>query len=186
MTKHEIIGKLAQDKELIRIARSITKGDELYKDLFQEALIYMLGISDERFSNILKPREYCIKIMLRQYHLPRTVFYNIHRHKDECQDMENIEIPNVEDPAIDINSRDIELSNEYFDNLTPESVKIARTLHRLKCEDNSNGKYEYRTELFKLWLAHGSTRKVEKYTGINYRSVAFTIAEVKKEIKKGD
>jgi hypothetical protein len=89
--------------------------------------------------------------------------------------------------SVDACQFDIDKTFQYFTTITPETIQATKTLERLKKEDNQKGSgFPYRTELFKLYLQMGSTRKVQDNVGVNYCSVSKTVKQIKEQIKKGE
>ena len=183
--RNKFIETLANDKELKTICRNITHNNELYEDLFQHSLLAIYQVKEETLINLTenkKERHYFVKLALNEWRNPRSDFNKL--YSSQTFRKEDLVYTSDSTPT-DVCKFDIDQTLKYFKTITPETIQATKTLERLRKEDNSTGSgFPYRTELFKLYLEHGSFRKVEAEIDVIHMSIYKTVKGVKEEIKK--
>lgn len=156
--KQQAIAALT-DKKYLRICRNITGGNLLYKDLYQETILIILEMSEEKFSEVKCLECLFIKLADRQWNSSTSPFYYSHRKPIT---------------AI-INEPDDEYDYEA-DKRTEEQLHLTHS--------EIKGSYWYDREIFKMFMELGGVRAVSRKTGIPKSSIALTINSIRKKIKE--
>jgi DNA-directed RNA polymerase specialized sigma24 family protein len=178
-----MLENLFKDASLIGMARKITGGDEIYKDLLQETFLILNSLPKEKIEKLNEEGQlanYAVVVMFREYKNPYNNFNKVHKHLER----DAWSPPSNNDSSLKLRDLDRIVCLEYFNSVTPERVKIARELERMRVEDISKNKYPYRSELVKVYLKYGSARNVQREVNINYSTVAKDVKKIIEEIKK--
>lgn len=115
-------------------------------------------------------RAFATIIMRRQWFVPDQPFNRLYKHLDRSVSFDEVS----EFLHQDIENTQLEDIYNEVDKLFDKEIE----------QKHSEGKYPYEVMLFKLYLEHGSTRKVQAVTGIPYRSIARTIAGLRERLKE--
>jgi len=168
VTKHEIINEISYDAEYIGIARKITGGHDIHKDLFQEFIILLYGFEDEKIIGLYEKKElrYFSVGVMRRMLMPNHEFFKSHKILDNL-DLTNLEIKEDVYEVSDLKAPDI-----IGDILkTPVKTLIKQ------------GHFGFEKAILKLSVDLGSAIAVSKKTGIDKEVVYKAIRRIKKDLK---
>ena len=178
MKKTQTIEVLYKDAKLKEASRNIAPNKKIAEDLFQEVFLRLLEMPDEDFAKILNPRYYIIKMMFN-WCRGRSEFFN-----NYIKIHPQVNIESVAQNAIEPTEMEIELSGNYFNAVTPLTVSIVKELSKIEKEQKAIGRYPYKKDIFIWYTKLGSSRNVERETGINYGTVHKIINEIKKRVNE--
>lgn len=156
--KDKAILDLLSDKSLNNLAKKI--GGEYADDLIQEVALLLLEMDEEKWAEINEGgilRWYVIRTMINMATSARSTFarkYGIHEHRPPLKD-----IPDTE-----------EYDQEKEDDIALLEVIL-------------NEYHWYNRDLLLLYLREGSYRKVEKATGIPFKSVGNTVKKTLEQLR---
>ncbi len=167
----ELITKIAENKEYLALCRKITGGNQLYKDLFQEALIVLLEYDKQKIINLYRQGQikyFLTKIFINLYKKEHGLFYK--------------QYPRNEFP---INGTRIIEDEECYDLERDKEIekKCALINQELKIENDDDPLW-YDKKIFLEYLEKGSIKKLAEDTKIKYQSINTTIRKVRDRIKK--
>ena len=178
MTKYEAINLLANDKDLRQYAKNITRGNDLYEDLFHEALLALSEYSEEKIKSICDYQEgqhtqtdnlrrYCVMQMYIMYTSPTSPFARKYRHLEPTIPVEyNLYVvPTPYDPTFDI------LEKKVKDKLKEELAKEV------------DGYFATEARAFILYKTYGSYRKASERSGIPYPTIRILVNRFAKMVK---
>ena len=113
-----ILNEIANDKKLLDACKGITKGNDLYHDLFQEVFLVCFEQGEERLKDIKKKKYlkfFLIRLALNLWQQRNGNFAKTYRHiNDEHELLDNIQVKDEEynyeidlvyDKAIDVRDR---------------------------------------------------------------------------------
>src|SRR3990167_4351256 len=153
MTKAEAIDYISKEKKFFYLCKKITKGNELYNDLYQESLLIMLEYSEDYFKEIKCLDCLVFKIIYNMWASNTSSFWRKYRKP-------------LEMPVIIIEDDD----------------KIEQEKLLNKIESILSRQYWYDREIFKKVIEEGSMGKLSRKTKISKMSISRTYRKVKKKI----
>lgn len=146
-----MIEQLARDEQVRQVAARY--GGEYAEDIFQDALIRMMGLPSEKVAQLEEDGG-------TRYYFRQVVYHlcmERHRGKTEAR----------------LTHEDVQ--DEPIDNTDSERIRaIENELEHL---------HWYDRDLFLLYVKLGSSRRVQDNTGINYQAVCATVNKVKNELR---
>lgn len=160
--KEQLCKHILTDKSLSSLAYNLVGNKK--KDLLQELGLIICEMDDQQRNKIEGYFNFwCVRTMINMTS-PRGNFTKLYSPKLLNQEAVNFDRLDEYDYTID----------ELIE-------KVESALDEIASEQRRGW---YKKELFKLYLQHGSFRKVEKDVGINYLSVFNTVKGLKNEIKE--
>lgn len=178
ITKEGIIDMIWKDKEYKLACRNIAKGDELYKDMFQELIIILCQYDETKLIAVYNRGEikyFIVAIISRMWHSPRHPFYKLYREP-------YIEFKEKHMPPVLDNIPNENEEEEHRLQIIKAGQDVKRQLEQWKGSSNS-GEW-YKGTLFEKYIEEGSYRKLSKVTGIPRKSLAETNKKTIEEIKQ--
>jgi len=173
MDKFGIISKVAADSEVRRIAKRITNGNEIYKDILQYLYETLLIMADEKVTKAYNEgylNFLCIRIMNLAFHQKGHPFNKEHRHLELIG-----ELPDT-------------LTDEHTDNELREQIEndnqekqsaVTMYLNSEVTQDNF-----FDVTIFRMWYNGYSYREISSKIAIPTMSVHNSIKRSKETIGK--
>jgi hypothetical protein len=161
MTRLEIINSICCSKEWPGICRKIANGNDIHQDLFQEFVLVLYQIPEDKLTELNSTGElqwYCVKIIMNMFHGENSPFFRSYRQRGMQLS------PAVED-----------VSEEYNPEMDKELERVEKFLTGLPW---------YEREIFQGYVKIGSYRKFSAEVGIVACSIAATVQKVRKKYKK--
>lgn len=131
------INYISTSKNLQKAAKNITKGNDLWKDLFQEVFIIILDQPKEKMKKMYVAGEidyYFIRTMINEYSNKNNKFNKKYRHiNDEVKDVENLRIIEEEHDEEEISNKVYEIESKFKEaiNYRNSLRPIERILHEM-------------------------------------------------------
>jgi len=156
--KNEILSELANDERLRLQAFKVCRGNDLWKDVISEMLLYLAEMPEGKLERLYGKNElmpYCFKMIWLSVNSKTSPFYKKYIKLQE--------IPKEDTCDFDVTSI---LVNEVLDELE---------------KDRKN--YPTDINLYRLYLKFRSLRKVQEETGVPHSTIAHIVNRVTEEIK---
>jgi len=167
MTASEIILDFYRSGELKRICSTITGNNQLTKDLEHEVVLYLLEKPEAKIIDIYTKgyfKFYVVKMVMTLYNCNTTPFANKYRH-------------NKNDEYLDAN---YETAEEFYN----DNIDVLWALAEKEIDSwAKNGGFPYEKEMLKLFMKTNNMREMNRLTKIPYRSICYTMDEIKKKLK---
>jgi hypothetical protein len=167
VTAEQIINLIATNPEYKKVVKNITKGNELWEDLFQELIVIICEYDKEKLVAIYNSgglKYFIIRILQNQYKSDHSDFHKKYRdfggRTVELLGVEAWEEENSGDP--------------YYSTIV--EYEKSREVHQ-------DSQEWYANQLFKSFLKEGGYRKLERKTGISRTAITHTLQGVFAEIK---
>lgn len=144
----------ASSRKYRAICMRLTKDEQLASDLHQEFLLILLKYDKKKLSKIRQPNAFLFRILKNMAYSSTSEFYRTYRK-----------------------GMDLETINQFKEACSPIhfSHKFIHALESL---------YWYEREILKLYIKHGHSTGISKELNIPIKSIRFSVAKAKKEIKK--
>lgn len=162
MNYKDLIAKITTDKGIKDLCKNVAKGTDLANDLYQHVILILLELEETKIIELETKgylKFYIVKTVVNQWRTPGNSFAKQYRHLPE-----NI-------------NRDRKAFKDFIEENKPHWKADIE-----KFKDEFKKLYWYDKKLCELYAELGSSREVEKRTGISYRSVCNTVAKVKRKI----
>ncbi len=167
MKASEIINDVANSREYVQICKNIAQAD--HQDLFQELILILCEYNRLKLEQIYANgyiKWFIVRILKNQFCSVNSPFYK--KNKEFL----------LRSQQIDFTKSSI-IIEDYDD--SKDSI-IDHCLKELDTSNCDKDQYYERT-LFKEYMEAGSYEKLAKKTGINRKSIQYTIQKVKKDIR---
>lgn len=162
MKKNEVIKQVSEDKRYRQFCKEI--GGELADDLFQEFVLRLLHLPEEKIEKIINVDFYAVRTLMNMMKNKYDPFFK--SFKQPINELSETEQP-----------EESEVDKERLFEIIDEELKAI--------EKEYQGKYPYSVQLFRAYQNNNfNFRKTQRETGIHYVSCFKTIKEVKARIKK--
>jgi DNA-directed RNA polymerase specialized sigma24 family protein len=161
----EIINLIASTDEYKSLCRVICKGSSIYKDLYQELFIILLMQPEAKIEEMYLKGQlkwFVVRILKNQFESKTSPFYKKYgKYRDSVSEL----IFEVRDET-----------EEQDDSVKDEIIKELNT-----CKDQND---YYEKTLFKEYVVCGENfNELSRLTKIDYRSVRYTVNNLKLKIK---
>jgi DNA-directed RNA polymerase specialized sigma24 family protein len=156
MEKHSKISLLASDKTIYDYAFKVAKGNDLYKDIVSEILIYLYDLPQDKFDKINDLKSYVCKMIYFSWNSSTSPFYKKFRNDNDYKIKEDVSFE--------------------LDDATEELEQIEIRM--------SKKKYPIDIRLFELYTELGTYRAVGNVLGLPHRNIHYRIQKVIEEMKK--
>ena len=167
MDASQIILDFYRSGELKKICTTITGNNQLSKDLEQEVVLYLLEKPQSKIMDIHNKgyfKFYVVKMVMTLYNCTTTPFSNKYRH-------------NKNDEYLD---KDYDSAETFYN----ENIDVLWALAEKEIDSwNKNGGFPYEKEMLKLFMKTNNMREMNRLTKIPYRSICYTMDEIKKKLK---
>ena len=167
MDSSQIILDFYRSGELKKICSTITGNNQLSKDLEQEVVLYLLEKPESKIMDIHNKgyfKFYVVKMVMTLYNCTTTPFSNKYRH-------------NKNDEYLD---KDYDSAETFYN----ENIDVLWALAEKEIDSwNKNGGFPYEKEMLKLFMKTNNMREMNRLTKIPYRSICYTMDEIKKKLK---
>ncbi len=167
MSKKDIIEAIAKDKKTLEYCKKVCKRGDLYNDLMQYTLLYLLEMDENKLIDIHNNGRldfYVARIIYINANSPSSRFMNTHKTIGDDFLIDNI--PIVKDKN---NNR---LINRINKEIAIEQATII-----------NSGAYPVSVKLLELYAECGNLRDVSRKTGIPYMTVYRHVTEIKTKLK---
>ena len=157
--KNKILSELANNEKLRLQAFKVCRGNDLWKDVISEMLLYLAEMPEGKLERLYEKNEllpYCFKMIWLSVNSKTSPFYKKYLKLQE--------IPKEDFCDFDVTSI---LINEVLDDL-----------------EKKRKNYPTDINLYRLYLQFRSLRKVEAETGIPHSTIAHIVNRVTEEIKE--
>lgn len=198
---NKIITGLSQDKELMEVCKKIVHNSPLWKDLFQQTMMFLFERPQEVILQSYragKIKGFAIKYMMNQQSDPYSAFHKQGNIK-YTSDISSLVMPSFSEPTTSANipywQNIIKENNYYITEITPHTIKAVQIMEEMKeydrqhinAKDGKSG-FPYRTIIFNEYLRFKSIRKVEQHFNgaISFMDIHRTITSVKKKLRGND
>lgn len=165
MNARQIINEVANSKDYITLCKNITKGNELWEDLFQELIIILCEKDPKVIEDLYQKKElkwFIVKILQNQYISKTSDF-----HKKYGFSQKTTEI-------IETKTEIYEVDNDYYNQIVD--------FEKQKVVFNNVGEW-YENRLFLAYINEGSQRKLESKTGISRNAIKNTLDQYIQKLK---
>ena len=168
--KKEIIDKVANDKHYLNYCKRLCRGRDVYNDLYQYVMLYLLEMDEDKLINISKGnlKGYIERIIWVNAYYKTTPFHKKH--------------------AL------ISCDNEFrADDLVDDSESNSEEIHNrligaidqtIKEEEERDNGHSWDVELFKIWMKEGSASATARATSIPYHTVRININQIIEKINE--
>jgi len=158
MEKNASISLIASDMSIYDYAFRVAKGNDLYKDIVAEAIVYLYEMDNTKFSSITDLKSYICKMIWLSWNSNTSPFYRKFRVElDEIKgDVGFLEIDSVIE-ELNIIENDIE---------------------------QSKNRPAYEVRIFKMYVESGSYRQVAKDLKMSTMNVYKICNTVREKMKK--
>lgn len=167
MDANQIILDFYRSGELKKICSTITGNSQLTKDLEQEVVLYLLEKPESKILDVYNKgyfKFYVVKMVLTLYNCTTTPFSNKYRH-------------NKNDEYLD---KDYDSAETFYN----DNIDVLWALAEKEIDSwNKNGGFPYEKEMLKLFMKTNNMREMNRLTKIPYRSICYTMDEIKKKLK---
>lgn len=168
--RNTILKDMASDENYISIAKTITKGNQFWSDLYQELFLHLSEMDAEKLIEITDKgymRFYCVRFFTNQYCSDRSPFYRNYKNfvlKNSFESFEDklSDLDRTDKHKIELDQRRIDLIESTLNSLT----WYERELWRFRAENNM------------------SYDKMNEQIGIPRSSLVDTCLKVERLIKK--
>lgn len=146
------------DMSIYDYAYKVSKGNDLYKDIVSEALIYLYDLDNEKFNLIDDLKSYVCKMIYLSWNSPTSPFYRKFRNDN------------------DTNYKEVgyENTDSILEDLDVLEDDISKSKNRMAFE----------VRLFKMYAEMGSYRKVAERVDIPTMTVYKLVNSVREKMKK--
>jgi hypothetical protein len=173
MTARKIIELISNDREYKKLCRNICKDKSLYEDLFQELIIILLEYPADKIESLYNSNQlkwFVIRILKNQADSTTSPFYKkYNKFKNNTANLS----PHINWIVESKYEGEYDIEKDKFEQQVLDDFNIC----------NSADEY-YKKNLFKEAVELGSVAKLSRKTGIYIKSVRYTLAEFKKELKE--
>ena len=173
MTKNDILLSITSDDNYIEMCKTICKGKDVYKDLYQYTMLYVCEMPEEKL------------ILLNNQNIKgyihRIIWFNAHNTTGQFYREYKGRIDLVEyDASLNLEESAEEESAEEWKSALNKSIEKT-----LEDERKKSTNYAWNVELFKIWIKNNTNyRKVARLTTIPYPTVRYNILEMIKKINE--
>lgn len=161
---NEVIQYIATNPDFRLMVENITKGHELTDDLFQELVLILMEMDEDKLVGIYQRNElkwWCVRILMNQWYSKTSPFWKKYKQHG-----------NTIDQNADVTSLDV-----------PEEQPIDLEVIIDQVNSALNGMHWYNKELLMTYLREGSYMEVHRKTGIHYKSIRNTVRETIDKVK---
>jgi DNA-directed RNA polymerase specialized sigma24 family protein len=155
MEKNAKISLIASDMTIYDYAYKVAKGNDLYRDIVSDVLLYLYDLPSEKFDKINDLKSYVCKMIYFSWNSATSPFYRKYRLDNDFKVKENVIF---EEDAI-----------------TKELEQIEMRI--------SKKRYPTEVRLFELYVELGTYRAVSEALGIPLKSVHYQVKKVIEEMK---
>lgn len=168
MDATQIILDFYKSGELKQICATITGNGQLTKDLEQEVVLYLLEKPEGKILDVYNKgyfKFYVVKMVMTLYNCNTTPFSTKYRH-------------NKNDEYLD---KDYDSAETFYN----DNIDVLWELAQKEIDSwNKNGGFPYEKEMLKLFMKTNNMREMNRLTKIPYRSICYTMDEIKTKLKK--
>lgn len=178
--KAKVIAELSTSADIIRVAKRIAKGNDIYKDILQYMFETLLKMPDEKIkhavdNNYLK--YLCVRIMNLSMNQPRHPFAIEHNHLAHDVDVLDY-LDKCTDEPKEISSA-VYTEDEIDSDVEDKLSSIKKYLEQEITQDNY-----FDLTIFKLWSEGMSYRKIAEQVGFHHMVVHNSINRSKAIIRE--
>ena len=166
MTKSEIVLEITKDKAYSNYCKKVCSNKDIYKDLYQYVILYLLEMSEEKIVRLYNEGG------LKNY-IVRIIYLNAHGDTPFTRQQKSI------GDDIKINS----IANEEKDNKEERINLVKEAIKKEVLICHQKKIYPAGLKLLDLHLELGSYQKVANKTKIPYKTVIKYISSIKEKIR---
>lgn len=163
MLRNEIIKQIYDDKQYINYCKQVCVGGDLYNDLFQYVVLYLMEMPKGKLESLYDSGG------LRMY-VARIIYINAKSERSEFKKQYIDKI--VYNEMYDVEGED----NEHL------LIKVSKEVEKEINECTAKGRYPASAKLLEIYAECGSYQEVANRTKLKYKTVRRLISELREKI----
>ena len=170
MDKAKIIDLIVKDNSYLNYCKKVCGGRDIYKDLYQYTVLYLLEMNDTKLISIYNTggiRNYIGRIIYVNGNIPTSVFKKEYEGKIQIQDLDY---------------ERLQIKDENSDGLQNLMDEFDRELQKECNECIQKGIYPAAVKIYELYEEKGSYVEVSRATNIPYKTIQRYVHGTRKKI----
>ena len=181
MTKNDAISSIAKSKSLKSMAYKFV-GSSNYEDLFQEMLLRLLNMPEERIIELQENKQlerYAYGIMTNEAFNPNNKFRKLYEIDIVKIEVTTQKIVDEQQEGIKATLKEIQVAEEKYGFVNDQVIKFERTCDKVLTNVKKDLKQYEAVLAANAYLELGNYRRVSVHTGVNKMTIHRMVRDFK-------